>query len=187
MMRLYLVVLGLVASTPGLKAQTIVSPRPKLDAERATLRDKLLEFRDTLNSIDAAAARLQRDFRQASPAALLSRARVMSNACARSARNVSPARQAVLTADASNQRRLKSQKQMVVALDTLYGVLNRCQAYFDEVSRPGQEENVRDYGNARAVQVRAALRRYERALAGFFSSMGIRVTPLGAEGRLPAG
>ena len=62
---------------------TVVRAEPVLDAGRATLRDQLLRFRDTLNTIDAAAARLQRDYREASAAALSSRARVMTDACAR--------------------------------------------------------------------------------------------------------
>lgn len=187
MMRLYLVVAGLLATVPTLRAQTVIRPQPALDVERAALRDELLRFRDTLNTIDAAAARLQRDFRQASPDALLSRARVMSDACARSARNVKPAREAVLSADASNQRRVKSRAEMLVALDSLHRALGSCQAYFEGLSRPGQEEKVRDYGNDRATRVRSALRQYERVLAGFFSAMGIRVTPLGAEARPPSG
>jgi len=159
---------------------TVVVPEPALDAGRATLRDQLLRFRDTLNGIDAAAARLQRDYRAASGAALSSRARVMTDACARSGRNVLPARRAVLAADASDSGRIKSRTQLLRALDQLRVVLSRCEADFAALSRPGQEENVRGYGNDRAVRVQGALRRYEQVLAGFFNAMGIKVSPLGA-------
>lgn len=166
---------------------TVVSPEPALDVGRATLRDHLLQFRDTLNSIDAAAARLQRDYQAASGAALSSRARVMTDACARSGRNVLPARRAVLAADTSSSSRLRSRTQLIRALDELRVVLSRCEADFAALSRLGQEEKVRGYGNDRAVRVQGALRRYERVLAGFFSAMGIKVSPLGATARPAVG
>ena len=166
---------------------TVVRPEPVLDAGRASLRDELLRFRDTLNTIDAAAARLQRDYRQASAAALSSRARVMSDACGRSVRNVSPARRAVLAADASDKNRLRRRDEMVQALDRLGAILSRCQADFEAMSRPGQVEDVRGYGNPRAVRVQSAVRQYEKVLASFFAAMGIKVRPLGAGPRPLAG
>jgi hypothetical protein len=173
---------------PALAAQgTVVVPEPALDAGRATLRDELLRFRDTLNTIDAAAARLQRDFRNASGAVLNSRARVMTEACARSARNVLPARRAVLAAQASDSRRLKSRTELLQALDRLRVSLHRCETDFAALSRAGQEENVRGYGNDRAARVQGTLRRYEQVLAEFLSAMGIKVTPLGSEPRPAAG
>ena len=188
MIRLNLLVACLLLAARSLSAQgTVVLPEVPLDERRAALRDELLRFRDTLNTIDAAAARLQRDFRQASAASLLSRARVMSEACARSARNVAPARAAVLAAEATDKRRLARRAEMIQALDRLRGVLSRCQNDFDAMSRPGEGETVRGYGNHRAVRVQAVLRQYERALASFFAAMGIKVTPLGAGTRPVSG
>lgn len=187
MNRSALVVVGMLWAQSLAAQGTVVVPEPPLDIARATLRDELLRFRDTLNSIDAAAGRLQRDFRQASTAALTSRARVMRDACARSARNVAPARKAVVAAEASNERRLRQRKEMLKALDELRLVLTRCETEFGDLSRPGQGETVRGYGNDRAIRVQSALRKYERALGGFFGAMGIKVTPLGSEARSSAG
>lgn len=187
MTRLYAIVLGTLWATSLAAQGTVVLPEPPLDSARITLRDDLLRFRDTLNSIDAAAARLQRDFREASTAALLSRARVMSDACARSARNVPPAHKAVLAAAAPDKRRRQIRGEMVQALDRLHEVLSRCKADFEAMARPGEGETVRGYGNARAIPVQTALRRYERVLASFFGSMGIKVTPLGASASPLAG
>jgi len=107
MSRVYLAVIGLLFAQNLAAQGTVVRPEPALEAGRATLRDALLRFRDSLSSIDAAASRLQRDYRQASPASLLSRARVMREACARSVRNLPPTRQAVLAAAASDKRQLR--------------------------------------------------------------------------------
>lgn len=187
MIRLCVVVLATLWAH-GLAAQgTVVLPEPALDAARATLRDELLRFRDTLNTVDAASARLQRDYRQASASALTSRARVMGEACARSARNTGPVRMAVLAADTSDKRRLQTRAEMLRTLERLRGVLNRCEADFTAMSRLEAAETVRGHGNDRAVKVQSAIRQYERVLAGFLHSMGIKVTPLGSQARPAAG
>src|SRR3954471_525743 len=113
MSRLFLLLLVGFWSQDVFAQGTVVVPEPALDADRATLRDELLQFRDTLSTIDAAAARLQRDNAGASPEALVSRARVMSDACARSVRNTPPARKSVLAADANNTARIQRQKEML--------------------------------------------------------------------------
>ncbi len=187
MSRWYLVLLGtLFAQT--LSAQgTVVRPEPGLDAGRSALRDALLQFRDSLNTIDAAASRLQRDYREASAAALISRARVMRQACARSVGSLPAARKAVLTAEASNEGRVRRRTEMLAALDQLQKALIRCQSDFATMSQADQGERVRGYGNERAGRVQVALRRYERPLGAFLSAMGIKVSPLGVEPRPVAG
>ncbi len=179
MSRIYLAVIGLLCAQSLAAQGTVVMPEPPLDAARAALRDELLRLRGTLNSIDAAAGRLQRDFREASTASLISRARVMRDACAQSSRGVAPARKAVLALQPSEDRRAGLRKEMVKALDQLHGTLSRCETDFEALSRPGQGEQVRGYGNDRAIRVLSALRKYEQTLAAFFSGMGIKVTPLG--------
>jgi len=93
----------------------------------------------------------------------------------------------VLAADASGELRLRRRSEMMVAMDQLQKALARCESDFGVMSRPGQEERVRGYGNDRAVRVQAALRRYERVLGTFFNAMDIKVSPLGVEARPVAG
>ena len=187
MSRGYLAVVGMLFAQTVAAQGTVVRPEPALDAGRATLRDALLRFRDSLNSIDAAAFRLQRDYRQASTASLTSRAHVMREACARSVRNLPPTRQAVFAAKARDERRLRRRVEMVAALDQLQKAVAQCELDFDVMSRPGEGERVRGYGNDRAVRVQAALRKYERVLATFLRAMNIKVTPLSAQPRPAAG
>ena len=52
---------GLVWAGP-MSAQTVMRPDPPLDSARAAVRDALLILRDSLNTIDGAAVRLQRGF-----------------------------------------------------------------------------------------------------------------------------
>jgi hypothetical protein len=183
MSRWCIVVIGMVFAQDLAAQGTVVRPEPVLDAGRATLRDALLQFRDSLGSIDAAASRLRRDSRRASPALLTSRARVMRDACVRSVRSLPATRKTVLAAAVSNELRLRRRGEMVTALDQLQKTLAQCESDFRTMSQPGEGERVRGYGNDRAVRVQTAIRRYERVLGTFFSAMSIKVTPLGVEAR----
>jgi hypothetical protein len=162
-----------------LAAQTVVRPAPPLDSARAALRDAVLILRDSLVTIDGAAARLQRDYRAASGPALLSRARVMREACARSIRTLPSTREALLSARLTEARRITRRQDLIQALDQLKGALNRCETEFAAMSAPDQAETVRGYANAKAAVVQAALRRYEKTQRDFLGVMGIRVPPVG--------
>jgi hypothetical protein len=170
-----------------LSAQIVVQPEAPLDSARASLRDALLVLRDSLVTIDAAAARLQRDYREASGPSLLSRARVMRDACARSAKTIPSTRSAVNKAELSDVNRRRHRAALVSALDTLRGVLTRCEKDFAAMSQPDQAETVRGYANDRASRVVGSLRQYEQKMRNFVSAMGIRVTPLGATAPALAG
>jgi hypothetical protein len=157
----------------------VVSPEPPLDTARASLRDAMLVFRDSLSSIEAAAARLQRDYRQASAPALESRARVMTEACARSSRTLPPTREAVKTANASSDVQSKRQRELLASIDRLRGALNQCKVDFGAMSKEGQGEQVRGYGNDRAARIQSVVRGYDAAASRFLAAMGIKVSPYG--------
>jgi hypothetical protein len=162
--------MGVLSAGPLPAQATVIQPEAPPDSARAALRDVLLVLRDSLSTIDAAAARLQRDFRQTSGASLLSRARMMHDACARSVRTVAPTKEA----------------ELVNALNRLRGVLSRCEADFAAMSRPGEAETVRGYSYARSEVVQGALRRYEETLREFFAALGSGCRPPGpAQARHP--
>lgn len=173
-----LICLGCLVSTT-LHAQTVVRPDPPLDANRARVRDVLLVLRDSLNSIDAAAGRMQRDNRETSGASLVSRASVMHQACSSSARTVDPARKTVIGARVVGTSAARRRIEMVKSLDMLSGELAHCRTEFSAMSASGQGERVRDYGNDRARRIQSALRVYERTLNEFLGAMHIRIEPLG--------
>ena len=187
-MKPFVLILLIGVWTPRLDAQgTVVLPEAPLDSARAALREDVLTFRDSLRTIDAAAARLHRDYRQASDAVLRSRARVMTEACTRSLRNVPLARRAVRTSAASNDARRQTRRELLEALDRLNRVLARCQTEFSALSQPGQGEEVRGYGNDRAIRTQSGLREYERVLARYLNAMGIRIRPAGSPSPALAG
>jgi hypothetical protein len=166
--------------TPQLGAQTVMRPAPPLDSARATLRDAIIVLRDSLITVDGAAARLQRDYWTASGPALVARARVMRDACARSRRAVRPTRDVVQSAELRDQNKLARRRELVTALDTLKTVLGRCETEFAAMSQEDQGERVRGYGNDRAIKVQRSIRSYEHSLQSFLQIMGIRILPAGS-------
>ena len=180
---MWLVMIG-VLSASSLPAQaTVIQPEAPLDSARVALRDAVLVLRDSLITVDGAAVRLQRDVRQTSGASLLSRARVMHDACARSVRTVPSAREAILATQLSEPLRVKRRRHVVNALDRLRAGLSRCEVDFAAMSRPGEAETVRGYSYARSQVVQGALRKYEASLREFLTAMGIYMSPAGSTPR----
>jgi hypothetical protein len=173
-----IIVMGAVGTIPA-AAQTVISQPAPLDSARAALRNDLAALRDSLHTVDGAAARLQRDYRTASDASLLSRARLMKDACARSSRTVPSTRQAVL----DFRPQLERSHRVVAALDSLHAALRRCETQFTAMSQPNQGDSVRGYANSRAEQVQMAIRNYEKYLHPYLGSLGIRLLPPGMESK----
>ena len=178
-----LVMISVLCAGSASAQVTVIQPEPPLDSARATLRDAVLILRDSLITVDAAAARLQRDFRQTSGASLLSRARVMHDACARSAQTIPSTRETLLAAQLAVPRHVKRRRELVNALGRLRGALGRCEVDFAAMSRPGEGETVRGYAYARSQVVQGALQKYEQSLRQFLAAMGIYVSPVGATPR----
>jgi hypothetical protein len=183
MSRLFPLFLLALMAVPPVAGQTVIRRAPPLDSARAALRDALLVLRDTLNTVDGAAARLQRDFREASGASLVSRARTMYLACARSGRTVPPTRKAVQSFGLTDSAKVKRRQDLLGAMDQLKGALVRCETEFAAMSQPDQGERVRGYGNDRAIRAQTVIRKYELVLRDFLATMGIRVQPLGSGSR----
>jgi hypothetical protein len=170
-----------VLTARPLAAQTVIRREPPLDSARAALRDALLILRDSLNGVDGAAARMQRDFQAASGPSLLSRARMIQQACARSGRTILPTQQTVQRFKLTESEKLKRRKALVGAMEQLKVALGRCDTEFAAMSRPDQAERVRGYGNDRVIRVQTAIRSYEEVLRDFLGAMHIRIRPLGAD------
>ncbi|MGE0351869.1 MAG: hypothetical protein AB7Q69_01410 [Gemmatimonadales bacterium] len=159
-------------------AQGVVGPERKLDPARAQVRDGVLLLRDSLVTIGAASARLQRDMDHASDQVLQVRSRLMSEACARSARAMAAARGDILSYDTSKSRtqRVQLERQM----NDLRATLDQCESQFGGWSKPGGGEDVRGYAVSRALRVQESVRLYEGTVDSYLKSIGIRIRPLGA-------
>lgn len=160
-----------------LSAQTVVRTEPPLDSARSGVRDVLGILRDSLLAVNGAAVRLQRDVRQASNALLLSRARVMREACSGSAPALGVARGEVNGIRISQADRAKTRGELVKALNRLDAALTRCETQFAAMSQAGQAETVRGYAYNRSLRVQRALQDYEVVLRRFLDVMAIQLPP----------
>jgi hypothetical protein len=180
MKRTLILLFSLAAAPVALNAQAVVRPAGPVPAVNAQARDAMLVLRDSLMTVNGAAARLQRDFRATSAAALTSRARQIANACARSARTVAPTRKAVAAADADGPARISSRAAVLRALDSLAVEMTKCSDEFRAMALPDKGEEVRGYGNRRAEPILRALYAYDATATRFFKVWGMDVRPLGA-------
>ena len=180
MTRSLLLLFSLATAPIALNSQTVVRPAGPLPAAHVPVRDAMLALRDSLMTVNGAAARLQRDFRQTSDAALTWRAREIANACARSVRTMAPTRKALEAADAGDRARMNTRAAVLRALDSLSVEMTKCSDEFGAMALPGKGEVVRGYGNRRAEPILKALYDYDATATRFFKAWGMDVRPLGA-------
>ena len=181
MKRFVLTALLAIAAAPALQAQAaLVLPDQPLDSNRAAARDAIYVLRDSLYSVIAGIARLERDFRTTSAQSLTSRARELTSACAAAERNVAPVRKVIGATSTASKLQRREQVRLHEALGSLSGVLGGCRTEFERLGTRGNGEEVRGYGNRRAQPVRAEIMRYESAVDGFFRALEIPNRPLGA-------
>lgn len=165
---------------PVAQAQTVVQPKAPLDSARASVRDAILVFRDSLQVVHAGGARMRRDFQTASGAALVSRARIMRDGCAASVRALSPTRAAVESGPAGTDKERAARTALLVEMDRLSAALTECRTIFSGWVDSRDGEAVRGYGNRASDTVRGPILTYEDKLQHYLGLLGIRIQPLGA-------
>lgn len=174
---------GLLAGAAPLSAQTVVRPDPVLDSAHAAVRDALGDFRDSLQTIEAAGARLQRGTHGASAAWIRARARQMAAACAASQRILPTTRDGIRAGVWQTARERAAQADLLKAFEVLGAKLRWCQERFAPPSDAAGIEAIRNSGNYWRGQLSAALTDYDRAAGYFLSTLGIKVRPK-VEGRV---
>jgi hypothetical protein len=156
----------------------VVQPEPPLDSTQSVIQRAVHSLRDTLATVDAASARLSRDIRTTSDAALRARARVMSSSCAAAARTSAGTRSVVAGSDRPNPDPRHLRPGMEHALAELKGQLDRCAVEFQALAAPEKAQELRDYGIGRGLKVQQGIRRYELTVRPyFFVAVGRRYMP----------
>ncbi len=128
-----------------------------LDAQRQDVRDILVVLRDSLHTVEAAAAQLDRGHTSASVELLYSRGRTIKNACTRSLRNIGPAREVVKADDWDDEYRTMRQNQVLEAMDVLEKAVYACQSVWDGLVTPENAEQIRTAGPAEAESITQAI------------------------------
>jgi hypothetical protein len=148
----------------------VVQPEAKLNDAQMMVRTSLYQLRDSLQLVEAASARIARDLRSASDAALRSRARVMADRCQAAAIQTDStrsvlSRQALPEPDPNGVR-----LPMVKALDSLQVHLKACVGQFTSLSEPAKAEELRGYGIGRGRRVQEAIQSYRPIASRYFRS-----------------
>ncbi|HEU4698944.1 MAG TPA: hypothetical protein VFS40_07185 [Gemmatimonadales bacterium] len=180
---LRLVALAALALAPAgaLQAQQSIqpigtAPAPTPDAARAKVRGALVALGDSLQTVSAAIARIERAPGSPSDALQLSRARVMGRACGGAATQLVATRRMVRESAIPGARVKAAQAEYLRALDKLHGTLGWCDSTFLAMSQPGKAEEAREWGMNRASRVRAALAEYQQVLLAYGGALGIDPT-----------
>ncbi|HET9602876.1 MAG TPA: hypothetical protein VFO96_01200 [Gemmatimonadales bacterium] len=176
------VLMLLVAAAPSMAAAqaTVIRPDRALSPDEIELRSAMYQLRDTLAMVSGWASRMQRDFRQTSPAALVSRAREIALSCQAALRNVPVAEREVRTHAMKTRLETAQQQQFLKVYVKLRAELADCSKTFSAMAQPGKGEELRGYGNAWLESLREALQHYSREADDFFSALRIPNRPLGA-------
>jgi hypothetical protein len=174
-----LVVVGLLVVAAPLHAQMVVT-NDTLDAERRDVRDALVVLRDSLRTVEAAAAQFERGHASASPELLYSRGKTIKNACNRSLRNIEPTRKVVKSDDWDNDYRTQRQNELLEAMDTLEKSLNACVAVWDRLTAPEGIEEIRASSPGKAQSITQDIHDYTTPVTSYFKALGVYVRPIGA-------
>jgi hypothetical protein len=173
--------LALTALAVGAHPSTaqMVRSEPKLSQAQATMRSTLYGVRDSLQQVDAARARIARDLRGASDAALRSRARVVSERCRAASITARLARDSVSVAGLPPRDSLKVRTALVDALASLADAMDRCETEFAGLTKPEKAEELRDYGIGKGERVGESIRRYQPVVERYFTvALGVRYMPV---------
>ncbi len=160
-------------------AQVFVRPQ-NFDSATVRVRDRFVSLRDTLHSVTAGAARLERDLRTASDQVLISRARLLRDVCSGSLKGVDGTRDEMFAGTPVTKVPAPKRTALDRSFIQLRAALNQCSIDFAELAVPGMGPRIRDGGVSRILPSETAIRDIESAGDVFLRSLGVRIRPYGA-------
>ena len=169
----------LLAVARPLSGQMVVT-NDTLDVERREVRDVLTVLRDSLRTVEAAAAQFERGHQSASIELLISRAQSIQRACARSRRNLPAARKQVAAGSWSTEYRTKAQDNLLDEMVQLEESLEACESVWARLASLDEADELRADGPAQAQSISTAIRRYTSDVDALYKALGIYVRPIGA-------
>jgi len=179
-----LLVLAL-AGTSSLAAQQFVKKSAALSPGQQQSQDAVMMLRDSVTAAQAALAQLSRDFEQASPQSLESRAARIGERCAAGSRTVPVSRQLLRGAELGTPEMNTGRKMMLETFDRTASALAECEKTFTPLGKPGKGEEVRGYGNHLAEPIRKKLGQFDTAVPPFARALQLDVRTLLRAGPSP--
>ena len=174
-----LLLLSVVAAPLSAQA-TVIMPEKPLAPELEAVRASLYEMRDSLAVVNAAVANLRQDLRRSSAAAMASRARQLAKSCAAAIPVVATTRASLVAVKPADWHQEQAQLRVLAGLDSLPRLLQACDSTFTAMGKPGNGEEVRGYGNAKAAPLSDRVNGYNAVSRGFFRAFRIDYRPAGA-------
>jgi hypothetical protein len=144
------------------------------------VRDSYLSIRDTLRSVSAKSAILQRDARSSSDAVLLSRARGLDAACRASLRHLDRSREMMLAPGPGQRVPAPRRTALDRSFIELRATLTACGQEYRELSKRERVGEMRTRGVNQALKNQQAVRSFEAAADPYLLSLGVRIRPYGA-------
>jgi hypothetical protein len=171
-----LVLAGLCTSR--LAGQAVITKEAPLDSARSRVRAALFVLRDSLNGVDAAVGRLERDLSTSSDVVLRSRAKVLRDACRSAARTVSPTLPVIsstVSVPSPDPAQVRAETER--GLVTLKQAMEKCGTDFDALLPVAKAEELRGYAVPRALKMQESIRTYETVVERYFAAARIKVRP----------
>lgn len=144
------------------------------------MRDSYLSIRDTLRSVSAKSATLQRDVRTSSDAVLLSRARGLEAACNASLRHLDRSRELMLASNPGQRVPAPRRTTLDRSFIELRATLTACGQAYREMSKRERVGEMRSRGVNQAVKNQQTIRSFEAAAEPYMLSLGVRIRPYGS-------
>jgi len=177
-----LVSAALVVAAGGVQAQVVVA-NDTLPAEKQVVRDILLQQRDSLHTILAAAAQLRRDHATASNELTFSRGRTFLRGCRRSLATIDPTRSTIAASDWDDEYQNGRRDELIVEMEVLNLALGSCDEEWSQYATPTEAEQIRTTGLMSADSLVAIIHQYENVVAAYYKVLDIRVQPPGGSSR----
>ncbi len=171
-----LLAVALLAAAPisRLNGQMVVVRPQELDSARAEVLATFKEIRDTVRTVEAAVAQLERGFAAASNQLLSSRSRRLAAACESSLRNMPRARAVAAGHSWSEDLATRWQQDLVADIDHLSGVLQECSERWRSYSEGGEMTALRQNGLSQARSVGHEVLEFHGMIESYYKVLGIR-------------
>ncbi len=179
-MKLLLTLAALTISAVPLSAQASMVLPKRLAPEQEAVKSEYLRFRDTLNAVEAASARLVRDMGRTSDAAMSARAKTVQAGCVASLAMYDSALVRITALNPDNPKTQRDRKHLLESFGELHQGLQECDEGYGRLAKPENIEELRGYSMGRGTRLRATIHRFNGAARAYLTSVGIEVRPIGA-------
>ncbi len=179
MRAVFSVAAALVVAAGPVHGQTVVT-NDTLPESKQVVRDILVPQRDSLHTILAAAAQLQRGHATASVELLFARGRSLLQGCQRSLTTSDTTRATIEAGEWDDEFQNRRKRELIAEMDLLNQALWQCDRAWTQFATREHAEEIRTTGLEAADSLVATIHQYENVVAGYYKVLDIYVPPPGS-------